>query len=90
MASLYDRIGVDIGRWLKLEDGIAWAARNGVRHIDVQLDTGANAFTSFDDARAAASARPASAMASSLACTLLSAVNVAEIRQSCPRRWTRI
>jgi hypothetical protein len=45
--SLRDRIGIDIGRRLRLEDGIEWAARNAVRHIDVQLDTAANAVTAF-------------------------------------------
>ena len=37
---LRDRIGVDLGRKIRLEDGIEWAAKNGVRFIDVQLDTG--------------------------------------------------
>ena len=55
--NLRNRIGIDIGRKLKLEDAIAWAARHGVRFIDVELDTGANAFTSFDAARAAANSR---------------------------------
>ena len=43
--NLKDRIGVDIGRRAKLEDGIAWAAKHGVRYIDIQLDTAANAVT---------------------------------------------
>jgi hypothetical protein len=42
---LYHRIGVDIGRRAKLEDGIDWAASNGVRYVDIQLDYGENAFT---------------------------------------------
>jgi sugar phosphate isomerase/epimerase len=50
--SLRDRIGVDIGRKLSLEDAVEWAARHGVRYIDIQLDTGANALDSIDDARA--------------------------------------
>ncbi|MEY4793480.1 MAG: hypothetical protein RL724_416, partial [Pseudomonadota bacterium] len=49
--ALIDRIGVDVGRKLKLEDAIEWAARNQVRHIDIQLDTGANKVNMFDDAR---------------------------------------
>ena len=49
---LKERIGVDVGRRAKLEDGIAWAAKHGVRHIDIQLDTAANALTTFDDRRA--------------------------------------
>ncbi len=51
--SLRDRIGIDIGRRMRLEEGIEWAAKNGVRHIDIQLDTASNALTTFDDKRAA-------------------------------------
>ncbi len=50
---LRDRIGVDISRRLKLEDAIAWAAKNGLRHIDIQLDTGENALPKFDAKRCA-------------------------------------
>src|SRR6185312_1343788 len=75
---LLDRIGIDVGRKLKLEDAIAWAAENGVRHIDIQLDSGANAFTGFDAARAAA-VRDACARAGvHLGLHTSSAVNVAE------------
>ncbi|MBM3373876.1 MAG: sugar phosphate isomerase/epimerase, partial [Betaproteobacteria bacterium] len=45
--NLLDRIGIDIGRRLPLEDAIEWAAQHGVRHIDIQLDTAANAITTF-------------------------------------------
>lgn len=75
---LLDRIGVDIGRKAKLEDGIAWAARNGVRHIDIQLDTGENAFTKFDDARCAAIREACAREGVHLALHTLSAVNVGE------------
>jgi hypothetical protein len=72
--TLKDRIGVDIGRRAKLEDGIAWAAKHGVRYIDIQLDTAANAIrlsmTPCKCARVTGKARHQ-------ACTL-SAVNVAE------------
>jgi sugar phosphate isomerase/epimerase len=37
------RIGIDIGEKLALEDAVAWAARNGVQIIDVQLDGGIDA-----------------------------------------------
>jgi hypothetical protein len=50
---LLDRIGIDVGRRLRLEEAIAWAAAHDVRYIDIQLDTADNVFTSFDDARAA-------------------------------------
>ncbi|MBR0656860.1 sugar phosphate isomerase/epimerase family protein [Plastoroseomonas arctica] len=76
--SLLDRIGVDIGRKLKLEDAIAWAAANGVKHIDIQLDTGANKVTMFDDARCAAIRAQCEATGVHVALHTLSAVNVAE------------
>ena len=52
--SLFDRIGIDIGRKLPLEDAVAWAAEHRVRFVDVQLDTGANALGTIDAGRAAA------------------------------------
>ncbi len=76
--SLMDRIGVDVGRKLRLEDAIEWAARNEVRHIDIQLDTGANAVTLFDDARCRAIRSSAKANGVVVALHTLSAVNVAE------------
>src|SRR4051794_30873375 len=51
---LRDRIGVDVGRKLPLEDAIVWASGHQVRFIDVQLDTGANALGTIDAARGAA------------------------------------
>jgi hypothetical protein len=51
--TLCDRIGVDVGCRLRLEEAISWAAAHDVRYIDIPLDTADNVFTSFDDARAA-------------------------------------
>ena len=76
--ALKDRIGIDIGRRAKLEDGIAWAAKNGVRYIDIQLDTAANALTTFDDRRAAGIREACEEHGISLGLHTLSAVNVAE------------
>ncbi|MFC3127663.1 sugar phosphate isomerase/epimerase family protein [Pseudoroseomonas globiformis] len=76
--ALYTRIGVDIGRRAKLEDGIEWAARNEVRYIDIQLDYGENAFTRFDKARAAAIREACARNNIELGLHTLSAVNVAE------------
>ena len=73
-----DRIGIDIGRRLPLEDAITWAARNGVRHIDIQLDTAANAINTFDDARCARIRSALEQQGVHLALHTLSAVNVAE------------
>jgi sugar phosphate isomerase/epimerase len=73
-----ERIGIDIGRKLRLEDAIDWAAQNGVRVIDVQLDTGENAFTRIDQARALAVRRGCDRHGIRLGLHTLSAVNVAE------------
>jgi sugar phosphate isomerase/epimerase len=75
---LRDRIGVDIGRRLKLEDAVEWAARHDVRSIDIQLDTAANALTSLDDARASAVRASCEKYGIHLGLHTLSAVNVAE------------
>lgn len=75
---LKDRIGIDLGRAMRLEDGIAWAANHGVKYIDIQLDTGANAFTNFDATRAAAIRSSCERAGIHLGLHTLSAVNVAE------------
>src|SRR5262245_58646963 len=49
-----DRIGIDVGRKLPIEEAVAWAARHGVRAIDVQTDIAPNALESFDDPRCGA------------------------------------
>ena len=77
-ASFRDRIGIDIGRKLRLEDAIAWAATNGVGIIDVQLDTGENVFTSFDATRARGIRAACDKHGIELGLHTLSAVNVAE------------
>jgi len=76
--NLIDRIGVDIGRKMRLEDAIEWAARNNVRHIDIQLDTGANAVTTFDAERARGIRSALERHGIHLGLHTLSAVNVAE------------
>jgi sugar phosphate isomerase/epimerase len=76
--TLIDRIGVDVGRRLPLEDAIEWAAANHVRHIDIQLDTGANAVISFDAQRARGIRMALEKHGVHLGLHTLSAVNVAE------------
>jgi sugar phosphate isomerase/epimerase len=76
--TLKERIGIDLGRRIRLEEGIAWAATHGVRHIDIQLDTAANAVTTFDDARAAGVKAACERQGIHLGLHTLSAVNVAE------------
>ena len=75
---LFDRIGVDIGRKLALEDAVAWAAANRVRYIDLQLDGGANALGTIGEARAAAIRAACQRHGIHLGLHTSSAVNVAE------------
>jgi sugar phosphate isomerase/epimerase len=76
--SIKDRIGIDLGRRIRLEEGIEWAAKHGVRFIDIQMDTATNAVTAFDDARAAGVKAACEKHGISLGLHTLSAVNVAE------------
>ena len=76
--SLRDRIGIDIGRKLPLEDAVSWAAAHEVRFIDVQLDTGANALGTIDGRRGAALRRGCERHGVHLGLHTSSAVNVAE------------
>lgn len=48
---LIDRIGVDVGGKLPIEDAVEAARQNQLKFIDVQLDIGANRIDLFDDAR---------------------------------------
>lgn len=77
-SNLKDRIGVDIGRRAKLEDGLAWAAKNNVYFIDIQLDSGENAMETFDDARCEAVKDLCRANGIHLGLHTLSGVNMAE------------
>jgi sugar phosphate isomerase/epimerase len=76
--TLRDRIGIDVGRRLRLEEAVSWAAAHDVRYIDIQLDTADNVFTSFDDARAAGIRQSCQKHNVHLGLHTLSAVNVAE------------
>lgn len=48
---LRERIGIDVGRKLTLEDAAEWAGEHGVRYIDVELDSGDNALPRIDGPR---------------------------------------
>lgn len=76
--NLLDRIGIDLGRKVRLEAGIELAARHGIRCIDVQLDTGDNAFDRFDTNRCAHIRRACESHGIRLGLHTSSAVNVAE------------
>jgi sugar phosphate isomerase/epimerase len=73
-----DRIGIDVGRKLPLEDAIAWASDHGVTIIDIQLDSGANVVTGFNQPRAHAIRRSCDHHGIRLGLHTASAVNVAE------------
>jgi sugar phosphate isomerase/epimerase len=75
---LLDRIGVDVSRRLKLEDAIAWAAKSGLRHFDIQLDTGENALPKWDAKRCTAVRKLLDKHGIALGLHTNSAVNVAE------------
>ena len=78
MTALRDRIGVDIGGKLALEDAVAWAVANDVRFVDLQLDTGRNALGTIDARRAALVRAAAERAGIHLGLHTSSAVNVAE------------
>lgn len=74
-----DRIGIDLQAKLPLEEGVAWAAKHGVRFIEAEVDIAPNAFHRFD---AAACGRIRNGCAESgvrLGLHTLSSVNSAEI-----------
>ena len=76
---LTERIGVDLGRKLPVEDGIAWAAANGVSYIDAELDLTPNALEPFDEARCRRVREACAGAGIHLGLHTLSAVNVAEV-----------
>ena len=77
--ALIERIGIDLGRKLAVEDGIEWAAQNAVRFCDAQMDLAPNAMESFDEARCARVRELCDAHGVALGLHTLSAVNIAEI-----------
>jgi sugar phosphate isomerase/epimerase len=76
--TLRDRIGIDLSRHIRIEEGVEWAAKNGVRFLDIQLDTDANAITSFDDGRISAVREMREKHGIRIGLHTSSAVNVAE------------
>jgi sugar phosphate isomerase/epimerase len=75
---LKNRIGIDLGRKMRLEDGIEWAAKNAVRFIDCELDVAPNGVLSFDEARAKPIRAALERHGVKLGLHTLSAVNIAE------------
>ena len=75
---LKDRIGIDLGSRIRLEDGVEWAGKNGVRFIDIRLDTAENALPRFNDERGAVIRAACEKYGLKLGLHTNSAVNIAE------------
>jgi sugar phosphate isomerase/epimerase len=76
--NLFERIGIDVGRKLVLEDAVEWAAEHRVRFIDIQLDTGDNALTTVSGIRGSRVRALCEKHGVTLGLHTASAVNVAE------------
>src|SRR4051794_28877272 len=79
MFNLRERISIDLSRDVRIEDGVEWAAKNGVKYLDIQLDNDTNDITTFDDRRAAAVRSVREKHGIHIGLHTSSAVNVAEI-----------
>src|SRR3990167_1989531 len=75
---LFERIGMDVGRKLPVEDAIQWAAENSVRFLDVQTDLSPNALQTMHE-RAPAIRAALDKTGVKLGLHTLSGVNIAEI-----------
>ena len=76
--TLIDRIGIDVGRKLTLEDAVEWAAEHRVRYIDIQLNTGDNALGTVSGVRGTRIKEMCERHGVALGLHTASAVNVAE------------
>lgn len=77
--STKDRIGIDVGRKLSVEDAIDWAADNGVRYVDCQIDIEPNDLESFDEHRCSPIRAACEKRGIHIGLHTLSAVNIAEV-----------
>lgn len=75
---LFERIGIDVGRKLVLEDAVEWAAEHRVRYIDIQLDTGDNALGTISGVRGSRVRDLCARRGVTIGLHTSSAVNVAE------------
>lgn len=75
---LYERIGIDLNRDMRIEDGVEWAARNNIKYLDIRLDNETNAITTFDSKRVAAVRTAREKHGIHIGLHTSSAVNVAE------------
>ena len=77
--SLRDRIGLDLGRRSKIEDGLEAAIRHGVRWVDVKIDVAPNAIETLTPERVARIRSDCETHGIHLGVHTMSAVNVAEV-----------
>ena len=77
--NLRERIGVDVGRRAKIEDGIDAAVKHGIRFLDIKIDVAPNAIESLSAERIAAIRSRCADNGIKLGVHTLSAVNVAEV-----------
>jgi sugar phosphate isomerase/epimerase len=75
---LIDRIGIDIGVKMSLEDGLTWAATHGLRYVDFRLETGPTSFAALTPERCSALRHRAAQAGITIGLHTLSAVNIAE------------
>jgi sugar phosphate isomerase/epimerase len=75
---LRERIGIDLSRDVRIEDGVEWAAKNNVKYLDIQLDNDTNDITSFDEKRVSAVRAVREKHGIHIGLHTSSAVNVAE------------
>lgn len=78
MPNLRDRIGIDFGARLPIEEAIAWAHDQAFRYTDVRLGDAGNLFGTFDAARVAGVRAALDRTGLHLGLHTLSAVNMAE------------
>jgi hydroxypyruvate isomerase len=77
--NLRDRIGVDIGKRSKIEDGIAVAIEHGVKFIDLKIDVAPNAIETLTAERVKGIRDDCEAHGIHVGIHTMSAVNVAEV-----------
>ncbi len=76
---LRERIGVDLGRRSRIEEGLAAAVQHGVRWVDVKIDVAPNAVESLTDERVAAIRKTCETHGIHIGVHTMSAVNTAEV-----------
>jgi sugar phosphate isomerase/epimerase len=77
--NLRDRIGIDLGRRARIEDGIATAITHGIKYLDLKIDVAPNAIETLTPERIRGIRDSCEANGIEIGVHTLSAVNMAEI-----------